>query len=70
MATTNDKFNNLTIPQMLAKLDELYDKQEQIQNQVKLLYQQYAQISEDIDLAQTIIMYQSNKLKRKRDFHG
>ena len=60
------QFNGLTVPQMLQKLDELYGKKEQIENQVKVLYKQYAQLTEDIDMAQTIIMYQSNKLARSR----
>lgn len=59
--------SNLTIPEMLAKLDKLYERKEVIEKEVALLYKEYAQLSDDIDLAQNIIMHQSNKKARKSE---
>ena len=54
----------LTIPEMLAKLDLMYKKQNQIEIQVALLYKEYEQLGDDINMAQNIIMHQSNKKTR------
>ena len=56
---------NINIPQMLAKLNLMYDRKEAIEKQVALLHKEYEQLGDDIDMAQTIIMHQSNKLSRK-----
>ena len=59
--------SNLTIPEMLAKLNLMFDRQESIQKQVALLYKEYEQLSEDIEMAENIIMHQSNKEVRKNE---
>jgi len=59
--------SNLTIPEMLVKLNLMYDRQESIQKQVALLYKEYEQLADDIDMAETIIMHQSNKQARKNE---
>ena len=51
----------LTIPEMLTKLDLLYKKKEYIENQVAILHRDYEQLADDIDMAETIIMHKSNK---------
>jgi hypothetical protein len=59
------KFNNqLTIPQMMEKLDELYKRKEQTQRLVKAYIVLLEQLDEDIDLAEQMIMYTSNKRSR------
>jgi len=42
----------------------MYDEQEAIEKQVELLYNEYSQLKDDIDMAETIIMHQSNKRAR------
>lgn len=67
MDSNKHKFNGITIPDMLKKLDVMYDKKEQIEFAVERLYKEYEQITEDIDLAETIIMHQSNKINRQKE---
>lgn len=54
----------LTIPQMIEKLDGMYEKERLMQNQVKILLVALEQIKEDIELAEQMIMYSSNKKYR------
>jgi len=56
------------IGEMLKKLDEMYDKEEAIEKQVKILLLQLKQLQEDKDLLQTIIMHQSNLKDRLNTF--
>lgn len=57
----------ITAKQMLAKLDEMYDKEEALLNQIKNLELELQQIKQDKEMIQTMYMYQSNKeaLKKK-----
>ncbi len=56
--------NRLSIPEMLIKLNELYDKEEKVIAESKKLYIQYEQLQEDKEMLQNFIMHQSNKKSR------
>lgn len=58
----------LTIPEMLARLNDLYDKEERLLADIRKLYIQYQQLQEDKELLQSVIMHQSNKQNRMRRF--
>lgn len=58
----------VSIPDMLKKLDEMYQRQEDIIKEGKKLQLEYKQNQEDIDLLQTMIMHQSNKQNRYRQY--
>jgi len=47
----------LNIGELMQKLDELYDKEEEVKRA-------YIQVREDIEMMQTVIMHQSNKNAR------
>lgn len=67
MGNANNKFDGITIPEMLKQLDMMFDKREEIEKTVQNLYKEYEQLTEDIDLAETIIMHQSNKINRRKN---
>jgi len=52
------------IPELLAKLNKLYDKEELIKKQLIQLYAEFNQLQEDKEVMQTMIMHQSNKIHR------
>jgi len=54
----------LTIPQMMEKLDGLYEQEEQMKKQMIILQKQYIQLQEDKQMLQNLIMYTSNKNNR------
>lgn len=58
----NERIN---IPLMLAKLNELFDKEEQLCRQMEELQKLYLQLQEDKELLQNMIMYASNKNSRR-----
>ena len=60
-----------TIPEMLAKLDIMFDKEETLVQQgrellvkYKQMQEEYKQLQQDKEMLQMMIMYQSNRLKR------
>ena len=55
---------NITIPEMMQKLDDMYKQQDEIIIKGKKLHEEYNQLEEDIDLLQTMIMHQSNRVAR------
>lgn len=55
----------ITIPEMLKKLDSLYDEEEKLKQQMYMLQQKYQQLKEDKIMLQNMIMYSSNKRSRK-----
>ena len=57
---------NQSIPDMLKKLDELYEKEEALKLEISKLIAMYNQLQEDKELMQTIIMHQSNKHHRAK----
>lgn len=65
---TKSKFDKLSIPEMLKKLDEMYDKEDYLLKEMKTLRLQYDQLQDDKELLQTLIMFQSNRLARHRRF--
>lgn len=52
---------------LLQKLDELYEKEEQIIKKTRMLMKEYQQLQEDKELLQLMIMHQSNKANRLRE---
>ena len=52
---------NIDVSTMLRKLDEMYEKEETLLNQIDNLYLKYKQLQEDKELLQVMIMHQSNK---------
>ena len=54
----------VSIPLMLAKLDEYYAKEEELKKSMTKLTKEYNQLRDDIELLQQLIMYQSNKNNR------
>ena len=55
---------NITISQMLQKLEDMYDREDAIIKEANILKAEYEQIQEDKELLQTMIMYASNRLER------
>jgi len=60
-----------TIPEMLAKLDAMFDREEELVkqgkvllHQYKLMQEEYKQLQQDKEMLEAMIMYQSNKVKR------
>jgi len=53
---------------MLARLDKMYAREEEILKKTKLLQAEYNQIQEDKELLQMMIMHQSNKQARVQQF--
>ena len=58
----------VSIPDMLKKLDEMYQRQEDIIKEATKLQLEHKQLQEDIDLLQNMIMHQSNKQNRYRKY--
>lgn len=56
--------DKLTVPQMIGKLDALYEKKEILERQMRALNVVLAQLDDDIILAEQMIMYASNKKSR------
>jgi hypothetical protein len=54
------------IIQMMDKLNQLYDKEEAVVKQIKILKVILIQIKEDKELLQEMIMHQSNKYERNK----
>jgi len=50
---------DISVTDMLKKLDEMYMKEDK-------LLSEYAQLKEDIEMLEKMIMYKSNKIKRER----
>jgi len=53
-----------TVPELLKRLDELYDKEDNIKKVLALAQMEFEQIQEDKELLQSMIMHQSNKRHR------
>jgi len=49
---------------MLAKLDQLYEREENLKKEIQSKIAELDQIQDDIELAQTCVMYQNNKQHR------
>ena len=55
---------------LLAKLDELYDKEEKLKNEINRLIILYKQLQESKSMLEQLIMFSSNTNKRRRDYEG
>lgn len=60
--------NKLGVPEMLKKLDEMYEREEHILEEMKKLEYEFKQLQDDKEMLQTMIMFQSNKESRRRKF--
>ena len=56
------------VKDMLVRLNNMYDKEKELVQNMKLLQAEYNQLQEDKDLLQTMIMHQSNKQARVQQF--
>lgn len=56
------------IDELLSKLNELYNQEDDIIKKIKKLYIEYEQLQEDKDMLQTMIMHTSNKIHRVKSF--
>lgn len=54
----------LTVPQLLGKLNELYDKEDKLKIMMNRITIDYNQLQEDKELLQMFIMHKSNKNSR------
>ncbi len=50
------------------QLHKLYDNEERLQNDIKVLIVQLEQLQEDIEVAELLFMHQSNKLSRGKEW--
>lgn len=57
----------ISIPDMLKKLNEMYDREEYLIRIIKKAATELKQLQEDKELLQTMIMHQSNKIYRFRE---
>lgn len=68
ISDNNAKFNtgqsNLDVPELLKKLNELYDKEEQLIIQWRKITLEFSQLQEDKEMLQLMIMHKSNKNNR------
>ena len=66
METSQPKSNesNLDVPELMKKLNELYDKEELLIKQGQKLKLEYDQLQEDKEMLQLMIMHKSNKNNR------
>jgi hypothetical protein len=58
---TNEQYQK-----MLVKLDEMYNRETDIQQAIIKLKVEYEQLQEDKELLQTMIMHQMNTIERKK----
>jgi hypothetical protein len=55
----------VTIPQMMQKLDNYYVEEKDLQKQILKLCKQLEQVQEDYQLLELMIMHKSNKMVRQ-----
>jgi hypothetical protein len=60
--------NIIDIPAMLKKLNEMYDKEDNLKKQMIILKTEYMQLQEDKEMLQMMIMHQSNKIYRQENY--
>ena len=58
----------MTPEQMLQKLNEFYEREEQLIKQIDRLMGEYHQLQEDKEMIQTMYMYAANKNERRRTY--
>ena len=57
----------LSIPLMLAKLDEMFIKENNLKKEIKRLCLELEQTTEDIELMEQMIMHKSNRNNRLQE---
>lgn len=62
--------NKLDVPELLSKLNIIYDKEEELKSQIIKLMLEYKQIQDDKELMQYMIMHRSNKNSRLFKYKG
>jgi hypothetical protein len=62
-----EQHNDITITDMLQKLDNMCSRQSVIIQQTLKLKTEWEQLEEDIALLQDMIIYQKNKLNRQNE---
>lgn len=55
----------VTIPQMLQKLDNYYVQEKDLQKQILKLCKELEQVQEDYQLLEMMIIHKSNKMARQ-----
>lgn len=55
----------VTIPEMLQKLDDLYVKEHELQEDTVVSLKELTQVQEDIEVLELMIMHKSNRLARE-----
>lgn len=61
------KYDKYPIEFLIDKLDELYKKEDELLEQVRILYEKYEQLKEDEEMLKVFIMHKYNKNQRIRD---
>lgn len=59
---------NLTKKEILAKLNEMYDKEEALAKEIQAKMAEYQQVQEDKEMLQVMYMYQDNKGVRFKEW--
>lgn len=62
------KPKKIDISSMLKKLDDLYNKEDELKKEFIRLKYKWKQLQDDKEMLQNFIMYQSNKLNRIKTF--
>jgi len=60
--------SKIGIPEMLKRLDDMYEKEEQLKKSMIRLQIEWKQLQDDKELLQNMIMHQSNKINRLRRY--
>ena len=68
MAKFNINQSEQQIRSMLVRLNAMYDREQQIVFEFKKLEAEWQQLQEDKELLQNMIMFQSNKINRIKNF--
>lgn len=67
MGDANNRPNRtITVPELLKKLDDLYNQEEQLDKEIKRLLIIKEQLNDDIQMLEMSIMYKSNRTYRGR----
>jgi len=69
MGTNEYQYQQLGVPELLQKLDMLYDKEEKLKQAIMRLTLELQQLQDDKELLQNFIMHKSNKQSRVRKWY-
>jgi len=65
---TKPNIPKIGIPEMLKRLDNMYNKEEELKREMVRLQIEWKQLQDDKEMLQNMIMYQSNKINRVRRY--